>query len=281
MIFNRLDGRLPLFGGGGLIGSGSLRVAGAELVSRGGEEKMDEEGEHLFVQIGTPTPPSSPIVGDGKEREEDELKGESRKKKPTMACPCDDMCELRKDWHTKLHSACRHFVSAKDNVAKLRTELWQFECCNYCLSGQYPQCDAGDDCLDMLKLMREIQPHRVGVRTLVRVLYQLREYNCWMAEVDRALQRGDFEKLCKLMEAESKKGEQTTDKTGTRLPLNMREQIRSAEQRDEGTDHCEHFVQEQWGAIMELYENKIRDFPECVCDICGMEKYGKEVRGVR
>ena len=239
-----------------------------------------------MVRISTPSPtplsfeegrnfptPTGQLGGD-----EGEVGGvgggvEEKRRTPTMARICGTDCHLPVHWQRRLHFALRHFRDI-DKIHKARQRLWRFETCKWCVNGCYPECLTEPKCTDMVKLLRQVQPHRVKARSLLRLVYGARMLNFWLAAVDQCLGSADIEALVSLAD----------DKTGAalsegdlRLPLHLREQVRRDEERDDGNLHTELSIYDRFGDKFDLYEKAIDKFPAKTCSICGELKFDEEV----
>jgi len=123
-------------------------------------------------------------------------------KPPAMYRHCDSQCATPPLWATRLHHALATF-HRDQSFCKLQNAIMEFESCDQCRPTEYPHCDLGDDCTDLLKMLRRTQPHFQLLRTVVRRFYELRQCNNWIIECDLALSSGSWPALEKFFTEDS------------------------------------------------------------------------------
>ncbi len=177
---------------------------------------------------------------------------------------------MPKDWAVRLHEAFRELCTNLDvPIRVLQHRLLLFERCYTCVPYQYPDCEAGDDgCMDHIKLMRLVQPHYSGMRTTLRLIYQMRQDLFWLMRVAACYRKGDWEELLIL---------NVDDKGSGALPLALRQKVAADDVEEATSCHSQAAVMDKYGKKMQLMRKLRVKLPSKTCDVCHCVKYADKV----
>ena len=142
---------------------------------------------------------------------------------------------------------------AEVELAHLQQEIYSFEECTDCISGEYPECAKGEYCNDHLKLMRMVQPHYVGMRTIVRQFYELRQLNEWLIQLDNLLLNCDYQGLKDHIEDNEKEEEESNDE----------------QQPNVMSVYDEAAIYKTYAKQNARFQKEISDYPVHECGVCG------------
>jgi hypothetical protein len=76
----------------------------------------------------------------------------------------------------------------------LQKSVVQFEHCSKCFKNEYPSF-VGKKCNDHLKLINALVPHYQYMLTLSRRIYEIRQLNIWLLQIDEALKFGNVDEI--------------------------------------------------------------------------------------
>ena len=118
-------------------------------------------------------------------------------KKATKGRLCD--CKnVDNDWAVKLHNAMIKLTKNVANIKEIVSAVYRFEYCKYCVDNDYERCEKPTRCQDFIKLLRKIQPHYSGLRSLIRKIYEIRRLVRWLEEIDWVVASGDWIQFLRL-----------------------------------------------------------------------------------
>ena len=76
--------------------------------------------------------------------------------------PCVESCLLPEDWAEALHTQLSILPKTFSNSVDLQFLLLSFEECPGCEGLEYPQCQKGEKCLDIFKLLRKVKGSKIA-----------------------------------------------------------------------------------------------------------------------
>ena len=124
---------------------------------------------------------------------------EQRRSTKNLTRDCDEDCILPPFWGQRIYTAMKK-LEPTGGLQKMKKAFLQLEYCRGCNPNSYPECMLGDNCRDIIKLLREVAPHWRGVRVLLRRIYKLRECLMWILRYDSACRLGQWEKFQQLLD---------------------------------------------------------------------------------
>lgn len=196
---------------------------------------------------------------------------EMEQKKPTHLIPCDDSCYLPEHWALAVYKKLLVLTNPYKDGFEKQTAFVELEACDSCLLFQYPNCELGEGCEDLLKLLRIAAPHSSGMRNLLRRYYRMRQLNNWMLQLDLIFEAGSLLSLLKHIDtSEERRMELSFDRVA--LPRPIREQVQSSHEIYRTFDANDiasvNKVETDWGKHIKGFREKLFDYPQQVCDVC-------------
>ena len=107
-------------------------------------------------------------------------------------------CKLPLDWGIKLHLSLKKLSKCCNDYSKLRKELINLEFCDNC-STYSLKCIINSNgtliCSDILHVLSSLSLHFQHIRTLQRLLYEIRSINIWLFELEYLLKKGSYTQI--------------------------------------------------------------------------------------
>jgi len=122
-----------------------------------------------------------------------------------VSVPCTPACNLPLDWGARLHDMLELLVTTSSPVVMCQQILVMMQSCDGCVRyAEQAGCLFGDECCDVINLLRLIKPHYPAIRTLLRQVYCADKEARRFAEIDFFLLTGSFDSLSAFIEKHSK-----------------------------------------------------------------------------
>jgi len=104
---------------------------------------------------------------------------------PSTSTQCTADCVIPVGWALRLHDAITSIV-AESHYADIVAAVSNVLFCAECQAGERV-CDQGDKCSDIISVLRAVSPHFTRLRTILRLIYELRRYVLYMSRLDKAI----------------------------------------------------------------------------------------------
>jgi hypothetical protein len=171
---------------------------GTKFHTKSSEKYEFKNKEFLYHNMNTLTKTFSSMEIDGITENEAKIKRTASSlnisgQKSVSARTCDSTCNVSKLWSLDLHMSLSK-LNPELELFDLQNSIVQFEHCSKCFKNEYPSC-VGKKCNDHLKLINALVPHYQHMRTLSRRIYEIRQLNIWLLQIDEALKFGNVDEI--------------------------------------------------------------------------------------
>ncbi len=229
-------------------------------VSIGSEEESDaaEEAVDVGSVAGLQEVPA--------ETEAETVQGDRGEKAEPLGWKCDETCILPSNWGSKLHKKLES-LDPESTLHELLTAIVSLEYCDHCNMLDYFDCSLGDDCQDLIKVLREkVFIHRVGCRTIVRQIYNARQHARWLIELEQIFYEGDYRGFVRYCHSKE------------HLPSQVRQKL--LEEQQKPAANMDEMVEQEWGHLRRKFEEQIKIFKTEDCSICRQLCYKDDVKAM-
>ena len=97
------------------------------------------------------------------------------------------------DWVIKLHNSLKLLSQCSNDYSKLRRELIKIETCEKCTKNGLKSLIRGDEnisCNDIFHILSVLSIHFQHIRSLQRLMYEVRSINIWLLELENLFKIG-------------------------------------------------------------------------------------------
>ena len=115
---------------------------------------------------------------------------------------CDARCNIPNFWASRLFVNLQTIYPVS-NFKLLQNNIVNFETCSRCNQSTRNQCIEIQHCNDNFRNVLELSKHYQGIRTLSRLLYQIRSLNLLLIHIDQSILQGNLIRLIELTEFKS------------------------------------------------------------------------------
>ena len=102
------------------------------------------------------------------------------------------------DWGIKLHNSLKLLSQCSNDYSKLRRELIKIETCEKCTKNGLKCLIRGDEnisCNDIFHILSVLSIHFQHIRSLQRLMYEVRSINIWLLELENLFKMGKYAQI--------------------------------------------------------------------------------------
>jgi len=121
---------------------------------------------------------------------------------PLFGRYCDNRCNIPNFWASRLYANLMTIYPVS-NFKLLQNNLVNFEKCFQCHQSLNKQCQSIETCCDNFRVINSLSDHYQGLRTISRLLYQVRAVNLHLIKIDNYILECNLQQLIHLTAFES------------------------------------------------------------------------------
>lgn len=117
---------------------------------------------------------------------------------------CDTRCQIPSFWASRIYANLTTIFPIA-NFKLLQNNIVSFESCAMCKQASNNKCNSISSCNDNLRVVKELSNHYQALRTLIRQLYDIRNQNLIIIQIDKAMLESNLIQLLNLTQFNCKR----------------------------------------------------------------------------